>query len=165
MLDFNYNRNTKKIKTFQYIITLISILLISFGILRNQFFYTLIGIVIVINLPYLYHEKGIHLNKQTKSYQYYNTLLGLKFWKSKKNILYSFDYVSLNKAQKTIRNPFGLNRHPEIFFVYEINLFDYQGNYFTLCQIDIEDFENAKICSKKLADYFNTKLYDCTKNH
>lgn len=160
MLNIIYDRNTKKIKTFQYVITFISIFLISFAFTTNRLFYAIIGIAIVFNLPYLFHEKGIQLNKENNSYQFYNMIFGIKFFKSKKMTLPTFDYISLNKAQKIIRNPFGLNRPPEVFFVYEINCFDHQGNYTTLCNIESEDLENAQYCSKKLAQYFNIPLYD-----
>lgn len=162
MLDIIYNINTQKIKIFQYSVTLIGIFLICFGFSTNRLFYAIIGIAIVINLPYLFHEKGIQLNKENNYYLLYNTLFGIKFFKSRKKNLPAFDYISLNKAQKILRNPFGLNRPPEVFFIYEINCFDLQGNYSTLFQIDYEDLENAIIWSEELALYFNVPLYDTT---
>ncbi|MBA5792137.1 hypothetical protein H1R17_04420 [Flavobacterium sp. xlx-214] len=162
MLNVIYDKNSLEIKTFLVVISLLTIFLISLGIYINNNLCLVIGISMLVNIPFLLIEKGIEFDKKENKYRFFKSLFGFKLIKNKWLVLPNIKYLSVYKAKKTQEAPMGVNYNYTYYFIYEINIFDENQHYFTLFKIDITHLKHALFCAKEIANYFNTSFIDAT---
>lgn len=161
MLNVIYDKNSKQIITFSVVLLALCLILLFFGIFRNETLCLVFAIAILINLPFLLIEKGIEFDKKNNEYRMFRSIFNLKFYQTNWQTLPNIQYVSLFKAKKSQEEPMGVNYNHSYFYIYEITIFN-EYNHFVLFQIEINYLNHAVFCSKQIAKYLQVPLLDAT---